>query len=76
MQLSHQLNLTTLRNVVTEKSFYTVNDVANILDVSRKSVYRLVGEGCFNIVRIGTTIRISKHSFEEWLKAMMNQRSD
>ena len=42
---------------------YTVNDVAAILGIGRASAYKLANSGLFK------TIRISRKSFEDWLKA-------
>lgn len=52
-----------------EARTYTVEDVAAILNIGRTSAYTLVKEGHFKTVRIGTAIRISKKSFDEWLDA-------
>ena len=46
---------------------YKVEDIARILGIGRSSAYNLVNEGCFKVVRIGTSIRVSKKSFDEWL---------
>lgn len=46
---------------------YRVEDIASMLGIGRSSAYTLVQEGHFRIVRIGTSIRISKKSFDEWL---------
>lgn len=46
---------------------YKVEDIAEILNIGRTSAYSLVKEGHFKTVRIGTAIRISKKSFDEWL---------
>ena len=46
---------------------YTVDEIANILSITRGTAYNLVKEGLFKSVRIGTSIRISKQSFDEWL---------
>lgn len=53
-----------------EARTYTVEDVAAILNIGRTSAYTLVKEGHFKIVRIGTAIRISKKSFDEWLEEL------
>lgn len=42
---------------------YTVNDIAAILGIGRASAYKLANFGAFK------TIRISRKSFEDWLKA-------
>ena len=48
---------------------YTVNDIAAILGIGRASAYKLANSGSFKTIRIGNMIRISRKSFEEWLKA-------
>lgn len=52
---------------IHERRTYTVDEIAEILDIGRTSAYKLVKQNLFKSVRIGTTIRISKKSFEEWL---------
>lgn len=47
---------------------YTVNDIAAILGIGRASAYKLANSGAFKIIRIGNMIRISRKSFEDWLK--------
>lgn len=42
---------------------YTENDIAAILGIGRASAYKLANSGAFK------TIRISRKSFEDWLKA-------
>lgn len=46
---------------------YTVEEIATILHIGRSSAYTLVKKGYFKSVRIGTAIRISRKSFDEWL---------
>lgn len=48
---------------------YTVNDIASILGIDRASAYKLANSGLFKTIRIGNMIRISRKSFEDWLKA-------
>lgn len=50
-----------------EKRCYTVKEVQEILDVSRPSIYELLKLNLFSWVKIGTSYRISKKSFDEWL---------
>ena len=50
-----------------ERRTYTVDEIAEILDIGRTSAYKLVKQNLFKSVRIGTTIHISKKSFEEWM---------
>ena len=50
-----------------EKRTYTVDEIQDILGVSRTSSYNLVKKKVFHSVRIGGSIRISKKSFDDWL---------
>lgn len=50
-----------------EKRSYSVAEAAEILGVSKKSVYNLCSQGTFQTVRIGSSLRISKKSFDAWL---------
>ena len=50
-----------------DKRTYTVDEIQDILGISRSSAYILVKKEYFRCVRIGGSIRISKKSFDEWL---------
>lgn len=50
-----------------EKRSYSVAEVAEILGVSRRSIYNLCSAEMFKTVRVGTKLRISKKSFDQWL---------
>ncbi len=54
-----------------DKRTYTVDEIQDILCISRTSAYNLVKKGVFHCVRIGGSIRISKKSFDEWLDQQM-----
>lgn len=59
-------NCTTNNN--TEKRCYTVEELQNILCVSRPTVYALLKRKEFRWFQIGGgKYRISKNSFDEWL---------
>ena len=62
-----ELNTQAAENQISDKRTYMVSEIANILGISVSSAYSLVKEDVFNSVRIGSTIRISKKSFDEWL---------
>ena len=47
---------------------YTVNDIAAILGIGRAVADKLANSGLFKTIRIGNMIRISRKSFEDWLK--------
>lgn len=49
---------------------YTVDEIADMLGISRSSAYKLVKQDDFSVVRIGNSIRVSKKSFDAWLDAL------
>lgn len=53
--------------VCYEKRTYTVDEIQDILGISRPTAYNLVKKRLFHSVRVGGHIRISKKSFDEWL---------
>lgn len=53
-----------------ERRTYTVMEVAHMLGIGRSTAYLLIKENNFRIVRIGSAIRISKQSFDEWLNSL------
>lgn len=56
-----------LNATISLQKTYRVEEIAKILGIGRSSAYNLVREGHFRAVRIGTSIRVSKKSFDEWL---------
>lgn len=50
-----------------EKRVYTVEEIQDILQVSKTTAYALVNSGVFHSVRVGGQHRISKKSFDAWL---------
>ena len=52
---------------INEKRTYTVDEIQDILGISRPTAYNLVKKDLFRSIRIGGQIRISKKSFDEWL---------
>ncbi len=59
--------ISTHQKAVSEKRSYSVAEVAEILGVSKRSVYHLCANGVVKSVKIGTKLRISKKAFDEWL---------
>lgn len=51
----------------SEKRTYSVQEIADILQISRSMAYNLCQQSLFKTVRIGKYIRVSKPSFDEWL---------
>lgn len=41
----------------------------DILGIGRASAYKLATSGLFKTIRIGYMIRVSRKSFEDWLKS-------
>ena len=56
---------------ITEKRTYTVEDIQVILGISRGTAYKLLEKKEFRWFKIGSTYRISKKSFDDWLDNMM-----
>lgn len=66
--LEHHAQNTEMAPVHTKgKRAYSVDDIMDILDISRSSAYILIKKGFFRSHKIGKQIRISKVSFDEWL---------
>ena len=61
------MNANTQNTVAETKRTYTVEEIAKLLSIGRTTAYALVKEGHFKTVRIGSAIRISRQSFDEWL---------
>ena len=54
-----------------DKRTYTVDEIQDILSISRPTAYNLVKKNVFRSVRVGGHIRISKKSFDDWLDHQM-----
>ncbi len=50
-----------------EKRTYSIEEIQQILDISRSTAYLLIKRKLFKSVKVGKQIRISKRSFDEWL---------
>ena len=50
-----------------EKRTYSIEEIQQILDISRSTAYVLIKRKLFKSVKAGKQIRISKKSFDEWL---------
>ena len=65
---SNAMEMASEKPAISEKRTYTVQEVADILGISRKHAYEYIGKiPEIRSVRIGATIRISKKSFDTWL---------
>ena len=49
------------------KCTYTVSEIASMLQIGKSKAYELCHQGCFQIIRIGKAVRVSKASFDNWL---------
>lgn len=50
-----------------EKRTYSVQEVADILQISKSKAYALCKQFLFKTVKIGKYVRVSKPSFDSWL---------
>lgn len=49
------------------RQVYTVDEIQDILKISRTTAYNLVKQNQFRYVKVGGHYRISKSSFDKWL---------
>lgn len=54
-----------------EKKTYSVQEIADILQISKTKAYDLCKNPEFRIIRLERTIRVSKASFDEWLNNLL-----
>lgn len=54
-----------------EKKTNSVQEIAEILQISKTKAYDLCKDPDFRIIRLGRTIRVSKASFDEWLDNLL-----
>lgn len=59
-----------------EKRVYTVDEIIDILEISKSTAYNLVNSGVFHSVRVGGQHRISKRSFDNWLDKLDKEIAD
>ena len=55
------------KQAVSEKRTYSVQEIADILQISRSMAYNLCKQPLFETVKVGKYVRVSKPSFDEWL---------
>ena len=60
-----EMNFETQAN--SEKRTYSVQEIAEILQISRSMAYNLCRQSLFKTVKVGKYIRVSKPSFDDWL---------
>ena len=60
-----EMNLNPQAN--SEKRTYSVQEIAEILQISRSMAYNLCKQSLFKTVKVGKYVRVSKPSFDDWL---------
>ena len=55
--------------------FYTVPEVADLLQLSKSKMYRIVQRGEIPHVKIGRNVRILETDLEEWIEVMRSEQS-
>jgi excisionase family DNA binding protein len=58
-------------NAVPNKKSYSVAEIQQILGISRPTAYNLIRQNYFQSVRVGSSIRVIKSSFDAWLDTAM-----
>lgn len=61
--------------ITYEKRVYTVDEIQDILGVSKTTTYQLIKSKVFHSVRVGGQYRISKKSFDNWLDNLDNSEN-
>jgi len=51
-----------------KKVVYTPEEIQNILGISKPTVYKLLKQHPFHVLKIGHCLRISKTEFDHWLQ--------
>ena len=49
------------------KRTYSVDEIREILMISRRKAYDLCNSDTFKVIRVGRALRVSKASFDHWL---------
>lgn len=53
------------------KKSYSVAEIQQILGISRPTAYKLIKQNVFQSVRLNSSIRIIKSSFDAWLDKIL-----
>ena len=61
---------------MTTNSTLTVDDVANILGISRGLAYESARRGDFPVIRLGKRLLIPRVAFERWLSSAGQQSNE
>lgn len=60
-----EMNINSQAN--SEKRTYSVQEISEILQISRSMAYNLCKQSLFKTVKVGKYVRVSKPSFDDWL---------
>ena len=55
-------------NVNTNNRFYTIEEVMDLLQISRSTAYKLAHSRGVPVIKIGKILRFDKDLFDSWLK--------
>jgi len=56
-------------NMNIKPRFYTPEDIMELLQLSRTSVYKLFKRSDFPAIRLGRMLRVEQSKFDKWLEA-------
>ncbi len=59
----------------TKARYITVDEMKNMLSISRNHAYRIANSGSLQTVRIGRSLRISEESLARWLESLSESRA-
>ena len=62
-----EINTTAVR-ADREKRTYSVQEIAEILQISKSMAYEICRRRLFQTVKVGKYVRISRQSFDSWLE--------
>ena len=55
---------------MSEKRRYTVQELQEILGVSRSMINKWADKGKFTVIKVGSRVRIRRDEFEDWMEKM------
>lgn len=59
-----------------KKEYYSVEEAMQILEVNRDTIYRYLGNGKLDSIKIGKRHKILKSSLEEFFKPISQKRKE
>lgn len=63
------MNLKVIADIESSKRALTVRDLAEILSLSEKVLYRLIRQGKLPALRVGTSVRLDPAATAKWIRA-------